>query len=207
MDVSNSMLLGTNKYTKNEFGAMIAGAIAFSAVEAGDNVGGGLLSDKVDVLIDPETDYFNLLNIMTKKENYGGKKDWKKLSERLLSIYPNDAILFIISDFINTNVQKFIPELSSGFAKVYGIMVRDPIDDQLPKGVGRIYLRDPETGEVILTDLEEVREEYEVLNKRKIEKIKDEFHNYEQLFFKLTTGEDFATGFIKALGSEQVIIS
>ena len=201
------MLLGTNEYTKNEFASIIAGTLAFSATEAGDNVGGGLFSDKIDLLIDPEQDYYALLNMITKKENYGGKKDWKKLSERLLNMYPSDAILFIISDFIDTNVEEFLPELASGFAKVYGLMVRDPIDDKLPKGVGRIYLRDPDTGEVVLTNLEEVREEYELLNKRKIEKMRDTFHSHNQLFFKLKTSEEFTKGFIKALGAEQVTIS
>ncbi|MCK5107628.1 MAG: DUF58 domain-containing protein [Nanoarchaeota archaeon] len=207
LDVSNSMLLGTNEYTKNEFASVIAGTLAFAAVEAGDNVGGGLFSSKHELLLDPDQDYYNLLNIMTNKKMYGGKKNWKKLAERLLGIYNSDAILFIISDFIDTNVQEFIPELAAGFAKVYGIMVRDPIDDKLPEGVGRIYLRDPDSGEVVLTDLEEVREEYELLNKRKIEQMKDAFHSYEQLFFKLKTGDDFSTGFIRALGEEQVIIS
>ena len=206
-DVSNSMLLGTNEYTKNEFASLIAGTLAFAATEAGDNVGGGLFSDKVDVLIDPEQDFYNLLNIIAQKQNYGGKKNWQKLTKRLLSTYSPDAIIFIISDFINTNVEEFMPELSAGFSKVYGLMVRDPIDNKLPKGVGKVYLKDPDSGEVVVTDLDVLREEYELLNKREIEKIRDLFHGYDQLFFHLETGTDFATEFVKAMGSEQVIIS
>ena len=207
LDVSNSMLLGTNEYTKNEFASLVAGTLAFAATEAGDNIGGGLFSDNVDLLLDPEPEFYNFLNNMAKKENYGGKKNWPKLTKRILSTYPSDAIIFIISDFLNTNINKFLPELATGFAKVYGIMVRDPIDNKLPEGVGKVYLKDPENGNVVVTDLDILREEYELLNRKEIEKMKDVFHSYDQLFFHLETGTEFAIEFVKAMGDEQVIIS
>ncbi len=207
IDVSNSMLLGTHKYTKNEHAAVIAGILAFAATEAGDNIGGGVYSDKVQLLLDVDREFVHFLNIISKKENYGGKKHWAKLSNDLLANYESDSIIFIISDFLDTNPQSFLPDLASHFSKVYGIMIRDPVDDALPKGVGKMYLKDPNTGRVILTDIDSIREEYEVINKRKIDKIRELFHQYGSLFFKMTTEEDFATGFVKALGGEEVIIS
>jgi len=207
IDVSNSMLLGTQKFTKSEYAAMLAGIIAFAAVDAGDNVGGGVYSDNHLELIDPEGDFIHLMNLISKKENYGGGKDWPKLANELISNYPENSILFLISDFIETNPNTFLPELAGHFAKVFGVMIKDPIDYELPKELGKMFLRDPQTNEVVLTDVKDIGEEYAILSKLEIQNIKDLFHQYGQLCFTISTGEDFTTTFIKAMGDEQVEIT
>ena len=206
LDVSNSMLLGTNNWTKNEFGAMVAGALSYAAIEAGDNVGGGCFSHEKQSLVDPESDYIALFTQLADVNNYGGKKNWAKLTNELISNYSSDAIVFIISDFIDSNPEVFLPELSSSFSKVYGIMIRDPIDNELPEKAGRIYVRDPVTNRVLLTNTKKVKAEYDVLAQIDIKRIKDLFHQYGQICFSIVTGEDFSREFIKALGGEQVEI-
>lgn len=206
LDSSNSMLLGTNNYTKNEFGAMVAGTLAYAAIEAGDPVGGGTFSDQKQGLTDPEGEYFHFMNNLTKVENYGGTKNWGKLVNSLLANYSEDSIIFIVSDFIDTKPELFLPELTNQFVKVYGIMVRDPADEQLPKGVGKMYLRDTNTGRMILTDVDKVRKEYEIAAQAQAKYIKDTFRQYGQMCFKITTGENFGLEFIKALGGETVEI-
>lgn len=206
VDVSNSMLLGTQNYTKSEYAAMLAGIIAFAATEAGDNVGGGVFSTEHLELLDAEGDFIHLINTLSIKENYGGAKDWPKLATELISNYPDNAILFLISDFIESDPNTFLPELAGKFAKVFGVMIKDPIDYDLPSQVGKMFLRDPQTNEVILTDAKHTREEYNMLSKMEIQNIKDLFHQYGQLCFTVQTGEDFTTTFIKAMGDEQVEI-
>ncbi len=206
LDVSNSMLVGTGQYTKNEFGAVIAGTIAVAAVEAGDNVGGGVFSSEKNNFVETEQDYIHLLNTLSIKENYGGKKNWEKLTNELLANYSNDAIIFIISDFIDSKPEEFLPELASSFTKVYGIMIRDPIDETLPKGVGKMYVKDPNTQRVVLTDLDKIRDEYEVLSKMQVKRVKDAFQQYGQLCFRIVTGDDFGIEFVKAMGEEEVEI-
>ena len=151
--------------------------------------------------------HFQNMAQVADKENYGGKKDWEQLVLNLTGNYSPDSIVFVISDFIDTNPESFLPELAGYFTKVYGIMVRDPTDNELPKGVGRMYLQDAEGKQVYLTDLDRVREEYAVLARRQIDAVRDVFHSYDQLFFEITTEGEFAEGFIKALGAEEVIIS
>lgn len=207
VDVSNSMLLGTTKYTKNEYAAIVAAILGFAATESDNKVGGGVFSDRVRILLEPQNNCFHLLYALSLEENYGGKKDWEGLTNELLNTYSSDAIVFIISDFLSEDVYKYLPDISYHFSKVYGIMIRDPIDNTIPPGVGRVYLKDPHTGEVVLTNVEEAREEYEILNKRHIEKMSEMFHRTNQLFFKVDTTEDFGTSFINALGGEKVIIS
>jgi len=206
LDVSNSMLLGTHKMTKNEFGALVAGTLAYAAVDAGDQVGGGTFSKGKANLTEADGDYVQLITRLTDKEQYGGIKDWNGLSDELLANYNDDAIIFIVSDFIDSHPERFLPELAGQFTKVFGIMVRDPSDSELPKGVGKMYLKDPHTGRVILSDVDKVRKEYEVMAKAQEKYIKDTFQQYGQICFKIGTGEEFGTAFIKALGGETVEI-
>lgn len=207
LDVSDTMLLGTTSMTKNEYSSIVAGALTFAAIEASDNVGIVMNSDRVSVAMDPTSDFAKIMAQVADKENYGGKKDWEQLVLNLTGNYSQDSIVFVISDYIDTNPERFLPELAGYFTKVYGIMVRDPTDNELPKGVGRMYLQDAEGKNVYLTDLDRVREEYAVLARRQIDAVRDVFHSYDQLFFEITTEGEFAEGFIKALGAEEVIVS
>ncbi len=206
IDVSNTMLLGTGQMVKNEFASLIAGVLAYAAIDAGDNVAAVMVSDKVEVVTDPMGDFYHLLRTISNKHNYGGKKNWEKVVNTLITNYDEDSIVFLISDFIDTDPDHFLPPLSSTFAKVYGIMVRDRIDNRLPKGVGPVYLTDANESKVYLTNFSNLREEYEVLNKRRIKKIYNSFVSEGQLYFKVETDQDFGTEFIKALGHEKVIM-
>lgn len=206
LDVSNSMLLGTQQMTKNEFGSLVAGTLAYAAVEAGDQVGGGTFSKGNPNLTEADGDYVQLINRLTDSSKLGGIKDWDGLSDELLANYKDDSIIFIISDFIDTHPERYLPELAGQFTKIFGIMVRDPLDSALPKGVGKMYLKDPHTSRVILSDVDKVRKEYEVMAKAQEKYIKDTFQQYGQVCFKITTGEEFGTAFIKAFGGETVEI-
>ncbi len=207
VDVSDTMLLGTTKSTKNEFAAMIAGVLMYAAIDAGDDVAICMHSERAQIVTDPSPEFYKQMSHLTDKKNYGGKKDWNKMTMDLLRNYDENSIIFIVSDFIDTDVESFLPELSSHFSKVYGIMLRDPLDISIPAHVGRMYLKGLENEELYLTDFERIREEYELLNKRQIQKIRESFRQYNQLFFMIKPGEDFGKEFIKALGSEEVIIS
>lgn len=205
LDVSNSMLLGTSRFIKNEYASLVAGVLAYAALEAGDSICPVMVSSDINVAGEPLNDVYQFLRIISKKENYGGKKDWRKMVDTLISNYDDDSIVFLISDFIDFNPDQILPPLAAGFGKVFGIMVRDKIDDQLPKGVGPVYLTDAQGKKVYLTNFDKLRDEYQVLNERQIKKIKTEFLSEGQLFFKVNTTQDFGTEFIKALGHEEVI--
>jgi uncharacterized protein (DUF58 family) len=207
IDVSDSMLLGTTNSTKNEFAAVIAGALGFAATESGDLIATTMFSDSVGIALDPSYDFYRMLNVISNKRYYGGKKDWLNLSSTLISNYDEESVVFIISDFIDTNAEDFLPELAAYFSKVYGIMLRDPIDDVLPSGVGRMYLKGTVDPKTYLVNLDNSKEDYRILNLRNADKVRAVFHKYNQLFFKIRTNEDFGTGFIKALGEEEVVIS
>ncbi len=205
VDVSNSMLLGTSQLVKNEFAALTAGVLAYAAIDAGDEVAIVMSSSDVSVVTETQGDFYQLIQELTKKENYGGEKDWRKLTSELLTNYDEQAIIFLISDFIDTEPDEFLAPLSSSFTKTYGIMIRDKVDDTLPEGVGSMYLADSSGKKSYLTDFQKLKREYEELNKAQLNRIKTSFLSEGQLFFKVRTDEDFASEFIKALGNEKVI--
>lgn len=207
LDVSDTMLLGTTDVTKNEYAALIAGIFATAAIEASDNVAVIMNSDKVNVFTDPSSEFYNLMTVITDKANYGGNKEWSKLTQNMVLNYSPESIVFIISDFIDTDAERFIPELASYFSKVYGIMVRDPVDNMLPEKVGRMYIRDVSGKTVYLADLNKIRKAYETQVLMDITRIRDVFRQYNQLFFQIIPGEDFGKEFIKSLGGEEVIIT
>ncbi len=207
VDVSDTMLLGTTDVTKNEYAAMIAGIFATAAIEASDNVAVIMHSDKVDVYTDPSSEFYNLMMLLADKGNYGGGKEWGKLTQNLILNYRPESIVFMISDFIDTDAERFLPELSSYFSKVYGIMVRDPVDNTLPKDVGKMYIRDISGKSVYLADLNRLQKEYERQVLIEITQLRDVFRQYNQLFFQIIPGEDFGKEFIKSLGGEEVIIT
>ncbi len=207
IDVSDTMLLGTTDRAKNEFAALLAGTFAYAATEAGDNVAVMMHSSRVKLITDPDGDFYKVVRILSQEEYYGGEKHWEDFTISLLNNYAEESILFIISDFINTNPRRFLPQLAAHFSKVYGLMVRDPIDIRIPPGVGRMYLRDPTGRKFYLTDLDKIRVEYEYYARKEIENVRRAFREAGQLFLLTVTGEDFATAFIKALGNEKVIVS
>lgn len=207
IDVSDTMLLGTTDKTKNQYAAIVAGALGYAAIQADDQIAVVLVSDEHSIAIDPTGDFFSAMHVLADRNNYGGKKDWNKVITSTLGNYGEDAIIFILSDFIDTDPDTFLPVLGSHFTKVYGVMIQDPVDISLPEGVGRMYLKNTLGTYSSLTNFDNVRDEYEVLSRHHMEKIRNKFHEYDGLFFRVTTGDDFATAFVKAFGEEEVIIS
>ncbi|MCF7862225.1 DUF58 domain-containing protein [Candidatus Woesearchaeota archaeon] len=206
LDVSNSMLIGTGKMTKIKSAALIAGVLAFAAIEAGDSVALVMHADGQNFCSEPSNvDVMPFLRMLTDHSKYGGRKNWVSLGRKLLSNYQDKSVVFMISDFFDCNPEVLLPELAGKFSKTYGIMVRDPIDINVPSGIGPMYLKDPDTGKIFLIDFDKVRKDYMILSKERVKKISDAFHDYGQLFFDMVTEENFVKAFMKSVGKEEVI--
>lgn len=202
IDTSNTMLIGTTPMTKNEYASVVAGILGYTAVNAGDKLGAIFFSDKVNFILDPSNsmdNFYSMIKLMTKKENYGGRKNWSSISKILLETFGPDTVLFILSDFMKTSPQMFndLEKFANKFKAVFGIMIRDPRDSELPKGVGNIYLEDPDTGRISLVNVDKIRDKYNMLAKRQEEFVEKVFRNAGAYFFKIHTNEDFVDMFIK----------
>jgi len=206
VDVSDTMLLGTTKHTKTEYASIVAGVIANAANESSDLTALVMTSDKVDIATNLSNDYSEFITFLTKQENYGGKKDWAKMLNSISSNYSEESIIFILSDFIDSeSLEEVIPDLCLKFSKVYGIMIRDPTDIELPDNVGQMYLREVHVSKTHLIDLDQAKEEYKLKTHEEIEKMTDLFHNSGQYFFSMNTKQEFAKSFVIAMGNEKVM--
>jgi len=202
VDVSNSMQYGTTKYTKSEFASVFAGILAYAAIQAGDRVGLVMFSDKIKAFVAPsmkEEDYYIIIKALTNPKNYGGKKNWDSVSKRVVEALSEHSVVFLISDFIgyNKKIHDYAVMMGSKFDRVFGIMLRDPTDSVLPEGVGPIYLSDPNTGEVRLIDVDDVRDEYNRRTMEHEEMVEKFFGGSELSFFKVHTNQEFIDAFAK----------
>ena len=202
LDVSNTMLLGTTPLTKNEYASVIAGILCYTAINSGDKSGLIMFSDKIKFILDPSAsmdNFYSMTRIMSEPKYYGGVKNWDCIPEVLLKTFGPDTVVFLISDFMSTNPRMFddLQKYSNKFRAVFGIMVRDPRDSELPEGIGSMYLADPDTGKIVLVNVDKIREQYNMLAKRQEAFIERLFKNAGAYFFKVHTNENFVDAFIK----------
>ncbi len=209
VDVSNTMLVGTTELTKNEYVSILTTTLAYTSNLIGDRVGLICFSDIIKKTIEPSLGIDSVLRIaktLSKKETYGGVKNWEKVAKTVLESFGSESYLFIISDFINSNnyTFDFISKSANKFKKTLVIMVRDPLDSFIPKGIGYIYLSDPDTGEVSLVNADKVRDEYNRRAAKEEKEIERETKASGSDFIKVHTNEDFVLSLVKFLKGKMV---
>lgn len=204
VDISESMAIGTTEILKNEYAAIIATTLSKTALDAGDKVGIIARSSEAEITIEPE--YSDELPIQIAKklsqpENWGGKIDWEQMERVMLNHFNSETFVFLISDFISDEDQmiEFIRESQEKFQGVFGMMLRDPTDSYLPKGVGKAYMSDPATGKVSLVDVDKVRDDYNERAKKQEARVERKIESTDGKFFKIHTDEDFVDEFASYL--------
>ncbi|HDD46269.1 MAG TPA: DUF58 domain-containing protein [Candidatus Aenigmarchaeota archaeon] len=207
-DVSNTMLLGTTRYTKNEYASIVSGILGYAALSSGDKLGLIMFSDSIKVMLDPSLsmdNFYTMLKMFADKKNYGGMRKWNMIPKTLLNTFGPDTVVFIISDFIGMGEDIFddINKMVNRFNRVFGMMIRDPIDSYLPKGVGHVYFSDPNTGEIALVDADKIREEYNKKAEFEERMTEKNFTNAGAEFIKVYTNENFVDTFVDYFKSAQ----
>lgn len=204
LDVSNSMLFGTQEKLKSEYAAVITGTLAYAAVESGDNVGFAMFNDTITVALDPVgdiTQYYKILRLVADPRNYGGGCDLSRSLSYLINIVADRTILFIISDFIGVGRgwEDSLKMIGGKLDRVLGIMVRDVRDSFMPKGMGYMKFEDPFSGRVMTVNTDEIREEFEKLTADQEAWIENEFKDTGLGFVKAYTNEPFVRPLISNL--------
>jgi uncharacterized protein (DUF58 family) len=204
VDLSKSMTIGTTEVVKNEYASIVATSLARTALDAGDKVGLIGFSEGRKATIEPSLSDeipFQFARTLSDEDIYGGEADWGSVKESVMSSFGSDTFVFVISDFVNENDQMydFLMQCNDKFRGVFSIMVRDPLDSHLPEGVGKAYISDPETGELDLVDVDDIRDEYNERAAEKEAKIQRKIESTGGHFFKIHTRDDFVEKFAKFL--------
>ena len=109
IDVSRSSYYGLDKHLKKEFIVEIASIIALSAIKNNDKVGIILFSNSIEMYIPPNKGRTHILRLIRemlifKPENRS--TSLASCAEYLVKILKRKSVVFILSDFLDSNFEK-----------------------------------------------------------------------------------------------------
>jgi uncharacterized protein (DUF58 family) len=174
VDVSGSGLFGSHAQSKRELAAEIASVLAFSAIRNNDKVGLILFTDEVEKFIPPRKGRRHVLRVIREVLFFEPSRRGTNLNgalEFLLRVTAHRAIAVVISDFIGSPAQTgtkqarrlrpqmllleslaqaSLPMLRQANRRhdLVAVQITDRFELELPD-LGRLVLRDAETGQVI----------------------------------------------------------
>jgi uncharacterized protein (DUF58 family) len=174
VDVSGSGVFGSQAQSKRELAAEIASVLAFSAIRNNDKVGLILFSDEIEKFIPPRKGRRHVLRVIREVLFFEPQRRGTDLNgalEFLMRVTPHRSIAVVISDFLGSPTETARPAkrgrrpqilLLESLAQASQAMLRhanrrhdvvavhisDPFELELPS-LGRLVLRDAETGEVV----------------------------------------------------------
>ena len=152
-DMSGSGYFGSIEKMKSEIMAEIGAVLAFSAIKNNDKVGLLLFTDRVEKFIAPKKGRLHVLRVIRELLYYtpeGKKTDISAALEYLGKVLKKRAVIFLISDFIDSGYERLLRILNKRH-DIVAISISDPRETELP-GIGLIEFEDAETKEVICLD-------------------------------------------------------
>ncbi len=195
-DFSDSMKVGTTDILKHDYASIISTTLAKTAQDAGDSVGFVAFSDDIKESAAPSLDEeipYIIADKTEEKKIYSEEANWEALADHVLPNFDSETFVFVISDFIGglEKSEKFLMQASEKFYGVFTIVVRDPLDSELPEGVGEAYLGSPSSSENVLVNLDDVRDEYNRKARQQESKIKNRMQSLNQDHVMMHTDEEF----------------
>ena len=179
VDVSGSQHSGSKNMLRADLSARVGAVLSFIALTNNDKVGLVTFSDALESYQPPRkarSAVWRILHEVLRERDAGRRKtDLTAFFRFLHSVTKRRAIIFVISDFIDSGYELALATLSKRH-DVTAIVVGDPIDAALPKA-GFVRLENPETGELHLADLADSKS-----RARYLDAAKSAYHAREQLF-------------------------
>jgi uncharacterized protein (DUF58 family) len=150
VDVSGSLSFGSRAILKRELSAEIAALLAFAALRNQDRVGAALVSDRLELFLEPRrrrTHVLRMVREILDRPSQGGT-DLEKGLDAVLATLKRRSVLFVISDFLDSPCTRSL-KAAAARHDVIVVEIVDPRDQEIP-AVGPVVLRDAETGETAL---------------------------------------------------------
>jgi len=154
VDVSLSSVFGSAKTSKYDRIAEVASVLALVAQHGKDHVGLLLFSDRVCEYISPGSSLHNVHHVLEKLLSHDPQESKTDIScalQHLLATKKSDAIVFLISDFIDDAIEKYLAQAARKFDLI-AVRCLDTHEKNIP-AVGFITVEDIETGEIVELDL------------------------------------------------------
>ncbi|MEA2095228.1 MAG: DUF58 domain-containing protein [Candidatus Cloacimonadota bacterium] len=200
IDSSASTLFGTKDYLKSEFITEITAVLSFSALSNNDKVGLLLFTDEVEKYIPPTKGKKSALRILRDILYFEPKNSGTNIKNAVEYIYrliKKRSIIFILSDFLDTNYLDSLKILAKKH-DVIALRIQDFAEYKMPNA-GLLHLQDPETGKTftINSSNQKLREKY---NKAIIEQeteLKQRFRKLKIDLVTLSTDKPYAPELMK----------
>ena len=168
LDLSGSHLFGTRNRFKRELLAEVAGMLAFLAIRTNDKVGAILFSSQVEKYIPAKKGASHVWRLIKEIFTYEPRNLATNIDAVLTylnKVVKRHAIVFLISDCMDLGFEGSL-RLTAKKHDLSVIRISDPAEEQLPN-VGFVTFRDPETGEIVLTNTGSKRLREKWRNERK----------------------------------------
>ena len=194
VDISGSSNFGTRTKLKNEILTEIAATLAFSALNNNDKVGLVLFSNKIELFIAPKKGKNHILRIIRELLNYEStslKTNISKALEFLSQVQKKKAIIFILSDFIDSDYSISVQLLSKKH-DLTGVRIFDLFEKELQKS-GLLFVNDAETGRKlwINSSSKKVRESYNLSFRKNADYFKKTFSKNGAGAIALSTNDEY----------------
>jgi len=212
VDFGDNMIFGSSNKLKCEYAAEVAVSLAHLIVTSGDKLGFLIPHKNIFELAYPQQGmkrFALFADVLKKTSNYGGLTKIEDAMDFLLQHLDRSFTgIFIISDFMHLgpNFKKKLNTLSSQVETV-GIMIRDPLERELPDFDAEISIEDPQTGRKLLVNPSVARSSYDYYVKEKEKEIKKMFDETPADFIELVTNKKFPyylASFMKKRAQEKV---
>lgn len=208
VDASSSMIISSTPKLKSEYVAEVAASLAYTILHAGDSVGMALFTNKAVKEIPPDAgmaQFYSLSEALVNPDNYGGVFDLNNALRYCLEKLKPMTLLIILSDFItvNRNWETVLKMIADKFSLI-GLMIRDPIDQIMPKVPGQVLVADPYSGERMIIEPKLIASEYEAESKRGVKEVNALFKDNNADFLKLDTTEGFVEPLISMFSQRRM---
>lgn len=201
VDASSSMIISSTPKLKSEYAAEVVASLAYTILHAGDSVGMALFSDKAVKEIPAGVgmvQFYAVSEALVDHGNYGGAFNLSNAFRYCLEKLKPMTLLIVLSDFITIDSSwQMLLKMASDKFDLVGLMVRDPIDQKLPKVSGQVLVADSYSGERMVIEPRAIADEYEAESKREIRDTNILFKENRADFLKLDTTEGFVEPIIR----------
>ena len=206
VDISASGEYSSSAQTKNEIAAELSAMLALSAIKNNDKVGLILFTDRIEKFIPPKKGKSHVLRVIREVLSFQPEHhetDMLAALDFLNKAIRKRAVVFLLSDFIDTGYEKLIRVVGKRHDLIC-MQLSDPRERSLPD-LGLVHLKDSETGEVLLFDTsdKQSRQALQILYDRD-QKSKEEFlksHGIDQI--QIDTHRSFVTPVVNFFRSRE----
>ena len=151
VDISASGDFGSRGRSKNEQAAELAALLAFSAIRNNDRVGLLMFTSEPEVYLPMRKGHRHALRVI--RELLAGERrrrqtDLGSALRRTLRILPRRAVIFLISDFLDSGYEKPLA-VASYRHDLVAVRIADPMELDMPPPPGLLSLEDAESGRII----------------------------------------------------------